>query len=33
MKLLLTATLMLIVSFMFFLLIWLGNMTARIIFG
>jgi hypothetical protein len=33
MKLLLTSALMLVVAFMFFLLIWFGNMTARIIFG
>jgi hypothetical protein len=33
MKLLLTSALMLVVVFMCFLLIWFGNMTARIIFG
>lgn len=33
MKLLLTLTLMPVVVFLCFLLIWLGNMTAQIIFG
>lgn len=33
MKLLLTATLMFVVASLCFLLIWFGNMTARILFG
>lgn len=33
MKFLITTALMLVVVFMCFLLIWFGNMTARILFG
>jgi hypothetical protein len=33
MKFLMTLALMLVVAFICFLLIWFGNMTARIIFG